>query len=213
MACENDLQAGDGHWPGDYGGPMFLMPGMLIALYTTRSLDTVLSHPHMHEMIRYFTNHQNEDGGYGLHIEGHSTMFGTVLRYKVQKLALVIAPGCRSCSLDDGVPLLAWPLIFGLDQYLLKLHQRCPQKFDTALQLCESADTGHASRSRSLPSSAALGKLQLDVAYPAVIRRPSWCGSQTWLFNAYFWYADPQVWWCNLHHFLGQILAFGFGRL
>ena len=23
------LQAHDGHWPGDYGGPMFLMPGLL----------------------------------------------------------------------------------------------------------------------------------------------------------------------------------------
>jgi hypothetical protein len=24
------LQAHDGHWPGDYGGPMFLMPGLVI---------------------------------------------------------------------------------------------------------------------------------------------------------------------------------------
>lgn len=23
------LQAHDGHWPGDYGGPMFLMPGLV----------------------------------------------------------------------------------------------------------------------------------------------------------------------------------------
>ncbi len=26
------LQDDDGHWPGDYGGPMFLMPGLIIAL-------------------------------------------------------------------------------------------------------------------------------------------------------------------------------------
>ena len=26
------LQAHDGHWPGDYGGPMFLMPGLVILL-------------------------------------------------------------------------------------------------------------------------------------------------------------------------------------
>ncbi|WVZ77930.1 hypothetical protein U9M48_025723 [Paspalum notatum var. saurae] len=45
------LQAHDGHWPGDYGGPMFLMPGL------------------------------NEDGGWGLHIEGPSTMFGSALTY------------------------------------------------------------------------------------------------------------------------------------
>jgi len=26
------LQAEDGHWAGDYGGPLFLMPGMLSVL-------------------------------------------------------------------------------------------------------------------------------------------------------------------------------------
>jgi hypothetical protein len=31
-------------------------------------------------MTRYLLNHQNPDGGFGLHIEGHSTMFGTALR-------------------------------------------------------------------------------------------------------------------------------------
>ena len=24
------LQAEDGHWPGDYGGPLFLMPGFTL---------------------------------------------------------------------------------------------------------------------------------------------------------------------------------------
>ena len=32
-------------------------------------------------MKRYLENHVNEDGGVGLHIEGHSTMFGSVLTY------------------------------------------------------------------------------------------------------------------------------------
>lgn len=27
------LQAHDGHWPGDYGGPMFLMPGLVSLFY------------------------------------------------------------------------------------------------------------------------------------------------------------------------------------
>jgi cycloartenol synthase len=75
------MQEDDGHWPGDYGGPMFLMPGMLIALYCTGTMDAVLSAAHRSEMRRYLCNHQNEDGGYGLHIEGNSTMFGTVLSY------------------------------------------------------------------------------------------------------------------------------------
>lgn len=75
------LQQDDGHWPGDYGGPMFLMPGLIITLYVTECIDTVLSAHHKHEMIRYLRNHQNKDGGFGLHIEGPSTMFGTALRY------------------------------------------------------------------------------------------------------------------------------------
>ena len=74
------LQQDDGHWPGDYGGPMFLMPGLIITLYVTGCMDTVLGAQHKQEMIRYLHNHQNQDGGFGLHIEGPSTMFGTVLR-------------------------------------------------------------------------------------------------------------------------------------
>jgi cycloartenol synthase len=74
------LQQDDGHWPGDYGGPMFLMPGMVITCYVTGTLDTVLSPKHKEEMLTYLLNHQNVDGGFGLHIEGHSTMFGTGLR-------------------------------------------------------------------------------------------------------------------------------------
>jgi cycloartenol synthase len=75
------LQQDDGHFPGDYGGPMFLMPGLIITLYTCGVLDKVLSPEHQKEMVRYLQNHQNEDGGFGLHIEGGSTMFGTALRY------------------------------------------------------------------------------------------------------------------------------------
>jgi len=75
------LQDEDGHWPGDYGGPMFLMPGLIITCYVTGVMNTALSPAHQQEMRRYLRNHQNEDGGYGLHIEGQSTMFGTALSY------------------------------------------------------------------------------------------------------------------------------------
>uniref|UniRef100_A0A0E0BG88 Terpene cyclase/mutase family member n=1 Tax=Oryza glumipatula TaxID=40148 RepID=A0A0E0BG88_9ORYZ len=51
-----NLQAHDGHWPGDYAGLMFLLPGL------------------------------NEDGGWGLHIEGHSTMLGSSLNYVALRL-------------------------------------------------------------------------------------------------------------------------------
>ncbi len=41
---------------------------------------------HQAEMVRYLRNHQNADGGYGLHIEGTSTMFGTALTYVTLRL-------------------------------------------------------------------------------------------------------------------------------
>ncbi|KAL6332081.1 hypothetical protein AAG906_020762 [Vitis piasezkii] len=80
------LQAHDGHWPGDYGGPMFLLPGLIITLSITGALNAVLSKEHRQEMCRYLYNHQNKDGGWGLHIEGPSTMFGTVLNYVTLRL-------------------------------------------------------------------------------------------------------------------------------
>lgn len=60
---------------------MFLMPGLVITCYVTGCLEEVLTPQHQAEMLRYLRNHQNRDGGYGLHIEGQSTMFGTALRY------------------------------------------------------------------------------------------------------------------------------------
>ena len=74
------LQQVDGHWAGDYGGPMFLMPGLVIALYTTGCLDRIFGDHGKVEVIRHLRNHQNEDGGFGVHIEGHSTMIGTALK-------------------------------------------------------------------------------------------------------------------------------------
>ncbi|PKA65824.1 Cycloartenol synthase [Apostasia shenzhenica] len=82
----SSLQAHDGHWPGDYGGPMFLMPGLIITLTVTGALNAVLSSEHRKEICRYLYNHQNKDGGWGLHIEGHSTMFGSVLTYITLRL-------------------------------------------------------------------------------------------------------------------------------
>ena len=90
------LQQDDGHWPGDYGGPMFLFPGLVIGCYTTGVLDTVLSPAHKQEAVRYLRNHLNADGGFGLHIEGGSTMFGTVLNYVTARL-LGVGPDDEMC--------------------------------------------------------------------------------------------------------------------
>lgn len=78
-----NLQADEGHFPGDYGGPLFLLPGLVIAAQVT---STPFSPPHQELMMRYMLNHQNADGGWGLHIEGKSTMFGTVMQYVALRL-------------------------------------------------------------------------------------------------------------------------------
>ena len=59
------LQAHDGHWPGEYGGPMFLIPGLVIGSYIT---GLPFTDEERHEMIRYLMNRANEDGGWGMYV-------------------------------------------------------------------------------------------------------------------------------------------------
>lgn len=77
------IQTDDGHWAGDYGGPHFLLPGLVITAYIT---GVKLKAPHVREILRYVHGEQHEDGGWGLHIEGPSTMFGSVLQYVTARL-------------------------------------------------------------------------------------------------------------------------------
>uniref|UniRef100_UPI00358E27D6 lanosterol synthase isoform X2 n=1 Tax=Myxine glutinosa TaxID=7769 RepID=UPI00358E27D6 len=77
------LQVEDGHWPGDYGGPLFLLPGLLIACHVT---GVELSNYQRKEMVRYLRSVQLQDGGWGLHIEDKSTVFGTALNYVALRL-------------------------------------------------------------------------------------------------------------------------------
>nr|QIH97373.1 OptiAtLUP [synthetic construct]BAL41371.1 lupeol synthase [Glycyrrhiza uralensis] len=77
----SSIQAHDGHWPAESAGPLFFLQPLVMALYITGSLDDVLGPEHKKEIVRYLYNHQNEDGGWGFHIEGHSTMFGSALSY------------------------------------------------------------------------------------------------------------------------------------
>lgn len=94
-ACENGigfyskLQLPPGNWACEYGGPMFLLPGAIITLYVT---GLKLSQPEETEIIRYVFNMQNVgdknggDGGWGLHVEGDSSVFGTTLNYVTLRL-------------------------------------------------------------------------------------------------------------------------------
>lgn len=63
---------------------MFLLPGMVFAWYVTQ---TPIPTPIAIEMRRYLFARQNpDDGGWGLHIEGESTAYGTTMTYVVLRL-------------------------------------------------------------------------------------------------------------------------------
>jgi lanosterol synthase len=60
------LQSNGGHWAGEYGGPMFLLPGLVIGSYVTGM--SFLDEERL-EMIRYVFNHAHpDDGGWGLYV-------------------------------------------------------------------------------------------------------------------------------------------------
>ncbi|XP_057456793.1 beta-amyrin synthase-like [Lotus japonicus] len=75
------LQTSDGHWPAQNAGILYCLPPLVFCMYITGHLDSIFSKEHRKEMFRYIYCHQNEDGGWGSHIEGHSTMFGTTFNY------------------------------------------------------------------------------------------------------------------------------------
>lgn len=63
---------------------MFLLPGIVITWYVT---ETAIPEAHSREIKNYlFARQHPEDGGWGLHIEGESTVFGTAMNYVVCRL-------------------------------------------------------------------------------------------------------------------------------
>ncbi|KAG6621483.1 hypothetical protein I3842_Q025200 [Carya illinoinensis] len=81
LSSLSSLQAHDGHWPAEFTGPLFFLPPLVMALYIIGDISRMLSLNHRTEIIRYLYNIQNEDGGWGFHLAGHSTMFGSGLNY------------------------------------------------------------------------------------------------------------------------------------
>ncbi|KAI0396768.1 terpene synthase [Xylariaceae sp. FL0594] len=78
------LQLPSGEWGCEYGGPMFLLPGVVITWYVTK---TPIPWYVATEIKNYLFAHAHpEDGGWGLHIEGESSVFGTSLNYTVLRL-------------------------------------------------------------------------------------------------------------------------------
>jgi lanosterol synthase len=59
-----NLQSHDGHWPGEYGGPMFLLPGLVIGSYVS---GMGFKEEERLELIRYLMNRAHpDDGGWGM---------------------------------------------------------------------------------------------------------------------------------------------------
>ncbi|GAX17250.1 cycloartenol synthase [Fistulifera solaris] len=80
------LQRDDGHWGGDYGGPHFLMPGLVVAWYIMGKPKSMLDDESIELMKHYIRCHQQSDGGWGTHLESPSTQFGSVLMYLALRL-------------------------------------------------------------------------------------------------------------------------------
>jgi lanosterol synthase len=72
---------------------MFLLPGLVITWYVT---ETPIPESHAVEIKNYLFARANPvDGGWGLHIEGESTVFGTAMNYTVLRLLGVDADDKR----------------------------------------------------------------------------------------------------------------------
>ncbi|XP_014677721.1 PREDICTED: lanosterol synthase-like [Priapulus caudatus] len=83
------IQAEDGHWAGDYGGPLFLLPVLIIVCHFTGA--ACIAEPQRKEILRYLRSVQCPDGGWGLHVAGPPTVFGCTMNYIAMRLLGVAA--------------------------------------------------------------------------------------------------------------------------
>jgi squalene/oxidosqualene cyclase-like protein len=106
------LQGKDGAWPGDYGGPLFLLP-MYVALCHATGRVASLGEVRRQQMIAYLTNVQRPDGSLGLHADAsQGSMFCTSLGYVALRILGVpsdrpSAVSARHWIREHGTPLYA----------------------------------------------------------------------------------------------------------
>jgi squalene/oxidosqualene cyclase-like protein len=82
------FQTDEGSIRRENDGPLFLTPGYVFAHYAT---GTRLPEEHRRGLERFVRRTQNGDGGWGLHVEGDSFLFTTVLNYVSLRLLGVAA--------------------------------------------------------------------------------------------------------------------------
>ena len=76
-------QGRTGSWKGDYGGPLFLLP---LYVFTLHAIGRAPGAKVRKGIASYFRTHQNEDGGFGLDVEGESLVFTSVIVYVALRL-------------------------------------------------------------------------------------------------------------------------------
>ncbi|GMJ14290.1 beta-amyrin synthase [Hibiscus trionum] len=70
----------------NFPAPCFFMPPLVMCLYITGHLNTIFTAEHRKEILRYIYCQQNKDGGWGLYVGAHSSMFCTALNYIYMRL-------------------------------------------------------------------------------------------------------------------------------
>jgi lanosterol synthase len=78
------LQLPSGHWGCESGGPMIFSAGIVIALFVTDTPIPAASKIELRSHIISLAN--KDDGGWGIHTTGHSTLCGTVINYCVLRI-------------------------------------------------------------------------------------------------------------------------------
>lgn len=73
----------DGSWGSNCDGPMFVTAGIVFAMYI---VGLPIETPVKLEMCRYLIETCNNDGGWGVYLDGPSTVFGTTINYVMLRI-------------------------------------------------------------------------------------------------------------------------------
>ncbi|KAG7133166.1 Lanosterol synthase like protein [Verticillium longisporum] len=84
VSVYSKLQLPSGHWACEEGGPLFLLPGLVITWFVT---EASIPEAFKIEIKNYLFARQNaDDGSWGLHIEAEGSVFGLAMNYTALRL-------------------------------------------------------------------------------------------------------------------------------